>query len=122
MHNHGKEELRRLPESVVVDATYKTNIYRLVALLYFVVAGMISSEYDRKQLATIHVAGCWMRRESNESYEWALKQFRSTAWPNVTDQSLLPNNSVATDKKGLALMNAIKQVFPESKHILYYDI
>ncbi|CAO0802449.1 unnamed protein product [Mucor circinelloides] len=71
-----------------------------------------------KQLATVHVAGCWMRRESNESYKWAMKQFRPTAWANVMDPSLLPNNSVTG--KDLALMNAFKQVFSESKHILCY--
>ncbi|EPB87896.1 hypothetical protein HMPREF1544_05303 [Mucor circinelloides 1006PhL] len=66
------KELRRLPESVVVDATYKTNSHQL-ALLNFVVAGTIASEYGRKQLATIHAAGYWIRHESNESYEWAMK-------------------------------------------------
>ncbi|KAG1119678.1 hypothetical protein G6F42_012925 [Rhizopus arrhizus] len=58
----------------------------------------IASEYDRKQLATIHVAGCWMRHEFNESYEWAMKQFGLAAWPNVMDLSFLPNNFVADDK------------------------
>jgi len=89
-----------------------------LALLHFAVAGTIASEYDMKQLATVHVAGCWMRRESNESYKWAMKQFRPTAWANVMDPSLLPNNSVTG--KDLALMNAFKQVFSESKHILCY--
>lgn len=68
MHRHGREELRRLYESVVVDATYKTNSHRMV-LLNFVVAGTVASETRTKQLATIHVAGCWMQNETAESYE-----------------------------------------------------
>ncbi|EPB91628.1 hypothetical protein HMPREF1544_01550 [Mucor circinelloides 1006PhL] len=94
------KELRRLPENVAVDATYKTNSRRL-ALLHFVVAGTIASEYDKKQLATIHVAGCWMRHESNKSYEWAIKQFRLTVWPNVMDLSCLPNNFVTDGKESI---------------------
>lgn len=117
MHEHGRDELRRLPESVIIDATYKTNSHRMV-LLNIVVAGTVASEYRRSQLATIHVAGCWMRKETTESYEWAMKQLRSIAWPSGTDPSLLPDNFV-TDKDQ-ALMNAIKVVFPESRHILCY--
>ena len=74
----------------MVDATYKTNSHQL-ASLNFAVAGTIASEYGRKQLAIIHVAGCWMRHESNESYGLA-------AWPNVMDLCFLPNNFVADDK------------------------
>jgi hypothetical protein len=81
----------------VVDATYKTNSHQL-ALLNFAVAGTIASEYDRKQLATIHVAGCWMCHEFNESYERAMKQFGLAAWPNVMHLGFLPNNFVADDK------------------------
>jgi len=46
-----------------------------LTLLNFAVAGTIASKYDRKQLATIHVAGLWMRHEFKKSYEWAMKQF-----------------------------------------------
>lgn len=117
IHDHGKEELRRLCESVVVDATYKVNNHRF-ALLNFVVASTVSSEYNRSALAIIHVAGCWMRNESGDSYDWALKQLRSTVWPNVADTSLLPNNFVTDKDRGL--MNAIKNVFPQSNHLLCY--
>lgn len=113
MHSHGREEVRRLGESVVVDATYRTNSHQMV-LLNFVVA----SQSNAKQLATIHVAGCWMRNETTESYIWALRQFWSLAWSGNNEASGLPNNFV-TDKDQ-ALMNAIKTVFPESKHILCY--
>ncbi|EPB89485.1 hypothetical protein HMPREF1544_03716 [Mucor circinelloides 1006PhL] len=78
-----------------------------LALLNFAVAGTIASEYDRKQLTTVHVAGCWMRCESNESYEWAMKQFGLTAWANVMDLSILP-----TDDKGIPIPDGLimKQV------------
>ncbi|KAL9545274.1 hypothetical protein PS6_008317 [Mucor atramentarius] len=62
----------------------------------------IASEYDRKQLATVHVAECWMRRES---YEWDMKHFGLTAWPNVMDLSILP-----TDDKDQLLKSEIKNL------------
>lgn len=117
IHTHGKEELKRLCESVVVDATYSVNSHKF-ALLNFVVASAVSSEYKRNSLATIHVAGCWMHNGSGESYGWDLKQLRSTVWPTVTDTALLPYNFV-TDKDR-ALMNATKNIFPESNQLLCY--
>lgn len=117
IHKNGLEELKRLPESIIVDATYKTNSHRMV-LLNFVVAGTLVSEYNPRQLATIPVAGCWMKKETAEYYEWALVTLRSVAWPQGTSASLLPNNFV-TDKDA-ALMGAVKKVFPDAHHILCY--
>ncbi|OBZ81747.1 hypothetical protein A0J61_10206 [Choanephora cucurbitarum] len=65
MHNHGRDELHRFCESVVVDAAYKSNNYRMI-LLNFVVAGAVASKTRTKQLATVRVGGCWMRNETTE--------------------------------------------------------
>ena len=54
-HKHGIEEVRKLLECVVVDATYKTNSHKMV-LLNFVVAGTLKSSGRPKQLATIQIA------------------------------------------------------------------
>lgn len=79
IHDHGIQELRRLPECIVVDATYKTNIHKMV-LLNFVVASTVSSREKPHQLATIPVAAAWMDRETADNYSWVLQQLRDIVW------------------------------------------
>ena len=114
IHQHGIDEARKLSESIVVDATYKTNSHRMI-LLNFVVAGALRSKENPKRLATVPVAGCWMDRETAERYEWALDCFREIVWPEGTSHSL-PKCFVTDNDE--ALQRAIKHVFPESKQIL----
>lgn len=115
IHDHGVEEARKLSESIVIDATYKTNSHKMV-LLNFVVAGTLRSKERPKQLTTVPVAGCWMDRETSERYKWALGCFRDIVWPCGTEQDLLPKCFVTDNDE--ALLSAIKTVFPESKQIL----
>ncbi|KAG1436738.1 hypothetical protein G6F56_013429 [Rhizopus delemar] len=75
LQNKNYDELRRLPECIVVDATYKTNIHKMV-LLNFVVASTVSSREKPHQLATIPVAAAWMDRETADNYSWVLQQLR----------------------------------------------
>lgn len=116
-HKHGVEEARKLPECVVVDATYKTNTHKMV-LLNFVVAGTLRSSGKPKQLATVPIAGCWMDRETTDRYCWAMGNFRDVVWPVGTDKSLGPNCFVTDNDE--ALQSAIKTIFSESKLILCY--
>ncbi|GAA5795192.1 hypothetical protein HPULCUR_000546 [Helicostylum pulchrum] len=58
-HKHGVEEARKLPECVIVDATYKTNSHNMV-LLNFMVAGTLRAKERPKQLGT----GCRMDHET----------------------------------------------------------
>lgn len=116
VHKHGKEKLRRLPESNVIDVTYKTNIHRMT-LLNFVIVGTVAYKRNRKQPATICFIGHWMRNKTADSYQCAMSQLNLIIWTSGTDASLLPNNFVTDNDK--ALMNAIENIFPESKHILW---
>lgn len=115
IHEHGIEEARRLPECIIIDATYKTNSHKMV-LLNFVVAGALRSKEKPKQLTTVPIAGCWMDKETAERYQWALQCFRDIVWPIGTNENLLPKCFVTDNEE--ALLKAIKSVFPNSKQIL----
>lgn len=115
IHEHGIDEARKLPECIIIDATYKTNSHKMV-LLNFVVAGTLRSKEKPKQLTTVPIAGCWMDRETSEQYSWALQCFRDIVWPAGTDESLLPKCFVTDNEE--ALLKSIKLVFPKSKQIL----
>jgi hypothetical protein len=116
IHQHGIEETRKLPECIVVDATYKTNSHKMV-LLNFVIAGTLRSREKPKQLTTIPVAGCWLDRETSARYQWALGCFRDVVWPQGYDSKYELPNCFVTDNDE-ALLGAIKFVFPNSKRIL----
>lgn len=115
IHEHSIDEVRKLSECIIIDATYKTNSHKMV-LLNFIVAGTLRSKEKPKQLTTVPIAGCWMDRETTERYTWALQCFRDCAWPSGTSKSLLPKCSVTDNKK--VLLKSIKEVFPHSKQIL----
>lgn len=121
IHDHGIQELRRLPECIVVDATYKTNIHKMV-LLNFVVASTVSSREKPHQLATIPVAAAWMDRETADNYSWVLQQLRDIVWsPKNTEFGMeyeLP--SVFVTDNDASLRKGISTVFPESVNLLCY--
>ena len=117
--DHAIQELRRFPESIVVDATYKSNCH-LYALLNFVVAGTVSSRERPDQLATIPVASAWMERETRSVYKWVLQQLREVVWPRNLSPEQLELPSVFTTDNDAALKGALQDVFPESAHLLCY--
>lgn len=116
MHHHAINDLRRLPECIVVDATYKTNRHKMV-LLNFVIAGTVASKEEPRQLTTIPVAGCWLNRETQANYTWALTQLRNVVWCDGV-KAELPDVFV-TDNDA-ALRQSLKSVFPESTNLLCY--
>ncbi|KAG2202406.1 hypothetical protein INT47_008877 [Mucor saturninus] len=115
IHQHGIDEARKLSECIVIDATYKTNPYKMV-LLNFVVVGTLRSKEKPKQSTTVPIAGHWMDRETGDRYRWALKCFREIVWPvGGSTEDLLKCFVTDNDE---ALSGAIKFVFPDSKQIL----
>lgn len=116
IHHHAIDEIRQLPESVVLDCTYKMNSHSMV-LLNIVIAGTVLAKEERNQLVTVPVAGCWMDHEKEANYNWALSQFREIVWPSGSSWEL-PHVFVTDNDK--ALRNAIKVIFPESSTLLCY--
>lgn len=106
---------RRFPTVLAIDCTYKTNRFNL-PLLHIV--GTTNS------YKSFTVALCFMHSETEDQYEWAMRQLRDIIFINTSETDLnIPNSSVrlpktfATDAEP-ALFNAIATVFPESAHIL----
>jgi hypothetical protein len=116
IHINGIEEARRFPECIVLDATYKTNSHKMV-LLNFVLAGTVCGKEKRNQLTTVPIAGCWMSKEKEEDYTWALEQFRELVWGAQEDCEL---PSVFVTDNDRALRNSLSVVFPESSTLLCY--
>ena len=92
------ELVRRFKAVFLMDCTYKTNILQMPFLN---IVG-ITSTYQ-----TFNAGFVFLPDELESSYVWALSQFRSVVVPAA----------IATDKE-LALMNAIKNVFPQCVDIL----
>ncbi|OBZ83316.1 hypothetical protein A0J61_08633 [Choanephora cucurbitarum] len=57
LREYGREELKCPPESVIIDATNKTNSHRMV-LPNIIASNMIAFEYCQNQLAITLVTGC----------------------------------------------------------------
>ncbi|KAG2194330.1 hypothetical protein INT47_000257, partial [Mucor saturninus] len=101
IHQHGIDEARKLSECVVIDATVKTNLHKVVLLNIVVV---------------VPIAGCGKDLETGDRYRWSMNCFREIVRPVGESTGNLPKCFV-TDKDE-ALLGAIKSVFPDSKQIL----
>ena len=94
--------LRLFPYVLVMDCTYKTNIYNMPLLE---IVGISPTGHN------FSVAFAYLRNEKVESYTWALDIVRQ-----LFGKSILPQ-VIVTDRE-LALMDAIAQVFPKVSHFL----
>jgi hypothetical protein len=86
----------------LLDCTYKTNRYKM-PLLHII--GLSPSNLS------FSIAFCFMQNEQEESYKWTLQTFFS--WLNP-----LPFPPVLCTDRDLALLGAIKVIYPKSPHLL----
>ena len=102
-HPNTRELIRLFPQVVVMDATYKTNLYDmpLVELVGVLPTGQ-----------NYHIAFIFLSNERTTSYIWGLIQLRVL----FAECGVSPGVFV-TDRE-LAEINAIKLVFPEAAHLL----
>lgn len=91
-------------EVVIMDATYKTNRYKLPLLIITGVNALGGSFY---------VAFCFLAGEQFEDYFWALQQYRNMCIELDVRDPLLN----ITDREE-SLINAHNEVFPDSEHML----
>ena len=101
-HPTSIELLRAFPQVLLMDCTYKTNIYRL-PLLHIV--GVTSTGL------TFCVACAFLEAEKEDNYSWACQTLRV-----LMDEHSLPN-VIVTDREK-ALMNAIEGTFPQTTNLL----
>ncbi|XP_038688571.1 uncharacterized protein LOC119987723 [Tripterygium wilfordii] len=93
---------KAFPYVYMLDCTYKTNKYRLPLLE---IVGVTSTD------KTFALAFCYMHSEKEENYEWALNCLKE-----LFDEEELPG--VFVMDRELALLNAVRQVFPLAKRML----
>lgn len=90
------------PHVFAIDCTYKTNQY---GWPLFEIVGMTSTGQ------TFPVCYCFMKQETEEHYNWALKCFKDLLGDNQVP------SAIVTDKDQ-ACMNAVEEVFPNTYHLL----
>jgi hypothetical protein len=86
----------------LLDCTYKTNRYKM-PLLHIIGLSPSNSSFS--------IAFCFMQNEQEESYKWTLQTFFS--WLNHS-----PFPPVLCTDRDLALLGAIKSIYPRSPHLL----
>ncbi|CEG79692.1 hypothetical protein RMATCC62417_14127 [Rhizopus microsporus] len=112
-------EARRMPECIVIDATYKTNSH---GLAFLNIVGTSNTTGDvRDTLTTYHIAGVWMEHEKTENYLWALQMLKDSVFPDalVANTSLELPYVFVTDNES-ALRWAIATVFLSPNTLLCY--
>ncbi|KAL6191068.1 hypothetical protein ACLB2K_037460 [Fragaria x ananassa] len=100
-HPTNVDILRSFPHVIIMDCTYKTNRYRFPLLE---IVGVTSTNI------TFTVAFAYLNSEKEDNYSWALSRLKELF---IDD---LPH--VLVTDRDLALMNAIRRIFPTSHHML----
>ena len=97
----GQEKFQIFNDVLEMDATYKTNRFRMPLILF--------TGIDNNGLTTL-VGGCLVSDETFESYAWCIREFRECVRIDPT--------VVCTDGDH-ELAKAIRDVWPNSDHLLF---
>jgi transposase-like protein len=103
---------RRFNEVVVVDATYKTNQFRLP---FVNMVGVHNVGSDDETLSNFAIAGAWVAKEDEVSYSWVMEQLSNTVYLDGKWKPAL----FVTDQ-AQSLINAIEKHYPSANHLLCY--
>ncbi|CAG8844811.1 15738_t:CDS:2, partial [Gigaspora margarita] len=109
-HVEAAKCVAKCPEVLIVDATYRTNIYKY-PLISAIGINNISNE--KGVLASYQIAMAWVDDESEASYTWFLQTLRTKIY---NAYGCLPD--VFMSDRDQALRNASSKVFPESNKML----
>jgi hypothetical protein len=102
-HHKGIELAQNYPEVLLIDATYKTNIYNM-PLLHF--AGVTPTGKN------FSIGFAFMTSEAEAEYQWVMAEFNKL----VYGEQLKPT-VIVTDNEG-ALLKALDNVYPDIPHLL----
>ncbi|CAG8855080.1 17094_t:CDS:2, partial [Gigaspora margarita] len=100
----------RCPEVLIVDATYKTNIYKF---LFVSAIGINNVSNEKGTLVSFQIAMAWMEDETEASYTWFLQTLYTEIYNTY---GCLPD--VFMSDRDQALRNASSKVFLESNKML----
>lgn len=96
--------LKECPEVLVMDCTYRTNRYNRPLLN---IVGVHGSN------ATIPCGLALLDKEDKEAFLWALDQLRK-----MLNDNSIPNPTVIVTDRDRSIINAISEIFPNSKKII----
>lgn len=102
VHRTSFDIWRAFPHVLMIDATYKTNQYKMP---FVQIVGVTSTK------KTFSIAFAFMHNEKTVNYTWVLNCLKLTL-----DQCMLPR-VIVTDRE-MALLNACKEVFPDAAQLL----
>ncbi|CAG8820214.1 8290_t:CDS:2, partial [Gigaspora margarita] len=105
-HSNAIKSARRFSEVILIDATYKTNVYKLP---FVNIVGI--SNLGINQLQTFGIAGAWISDESEKSYIWVAEMLASIIFFDIIPLVFVTDNDAA-------LIGALKKNFPQSEHLL----
>jgi hypothetical protein len=97
------ELFQQYPDILLLDCTYNTNRFKMPLL---VIVGTTCLN------TTFYIAFCFLPKETEEDYTWALEHMKMLYLPNTK------TGVIVTDRE-LALTYAIRVVFPGTTHLLY---
>ncbi|PHZ17418.1 uncharacterized protein RHIMIDRAFT_310142 [Rhizopus microsporus ATCC 52813] len=95
-----------MPDSIAVDATYKTNTHKLTFINIAGTSNVTSTSSGRGNLQTFPVDSAWMNNELETTYTWIFQQLKESIWP--TTQHRYPE--VFVTDNGKSVNNVIKAV------------
>nr|GEV36374.1 hypothetical protein [Tanacetum cinerariifolium] len=102
VHPTSYEIWRAFPQVLIIDATYKTNIYKMA---FVQIVGVTSTG------KTFCIAFVFIIEEKTDNYKWALEQLK------LTLNECMSPRVIVMDRE-LALMKACKIVFPHASRLL----
>jgi hypothetical protein len=101
-HPMSVEMLVQYPEVLLLDCTYQTNRFKM-PLLNIIGISSVNLPF--------FVAFCFLAKEEEDDYTWAMKQLRLLLLNNIQPQVMM------TDRD-LALINAIHMIFSCTKNVI----
>ena len=102
VHPTSYEIWRAFPHVLIIDATYKTNVFNMP---FVEIVGVTSTN------KTFCIAFPFIKDEKMDNYKWVLEELK------LTLNECMHPRVIVTDRE-LALMSACEKVFPHANHIL----
>ncbi|CAG8748669.1 8131_t:CDS:2, partial [Racocetra persica] len=105
-HTNLVKNARHFPEMVLINATYKTNVYKLLFVNFVDISNL-----EVSKLQTFDIARAWISDESEKSYIWIVKQLASLVFFDVIPFIFVIDNEAA-------LIGALRRIFPKVENLL----
>ncbi|XP_022020098.1 protein FAR-RED IMPAIRED RESPONSE 1-like [Helianthus annuus] len=102
LHEYSKDMWRAFPHVMLIDATYKTNLYNMP---FMQIVGITPTNHS------LCIAHAVVSKERGDNFVWVLKRIKS-----MLDECMEPR-VIVTDRD-MALMGAYANVFPNASRLL----